>query len=174
MSRARTILALAFLLAGWAHAAAAAEHRFGIGGHYWRALEDLDVEDLEVEEEGVAPYFTYQYAPAGWLRLELDLEYFEAGFGGATDAAVAPVAFALVELGLYGGVGVGVTISDGLDNEVSDPFYVARLGYDFVVLPKLHVDLNANYRANSFAALEDYDSDAITLGAAVRVAFGDR
>jgi hypothetical protein len=155
-------------------AAAAAEHRIGIGGHYWRALDDLDVANLEVEEEGLAPFLTYQWAPEGIFRLELDVEYFEAGFGGATEAAVAPVGFVLIELGLYGGVGAGVTISDGIDDNISEPFYVARLGYDFAVLPHLHVDLHANYRANSFAALEDYDSDSITLGAAVRVAFGDR
>jgi hypothetical protein len=165
-----TLLLGAWLAAG----AGAAEHRFGLGAHYWRALDDLDVTDLEVEEEGVAPYLTYQYAPEGWFRFELDLEYYEAGFGGATEAAVSPLAFLLVELGLYGGVGVGVTISDGIDNNVSDPFYAARLGYDFAVLPNVHVDVNANYRADSFAALEDYDSDSITLGAAVRIALGDR
>ena len=80
----------------------------------------------------------------------------------------------LVEWGLYGGVGVGVTISDTLDDNVSDPFYAARLGWDFQVLPRLHVDVHANYRANTFAELEDYDSDSITLGAALRVALGSR
>jgi hypothetical protein len=174
--RKTILLATFFATLGFCIAAAApaAEHRFGIGGHYWRALDDLDLSNPEVEEEGLAPYLTYQWAPEGVLRLELDLEYFEAGFGGSTEAAVAPMAFVLVELGLYGGVGVGVTISDGIEDNISDPFYAARLGYDFAVLPHLHVDLNANYRANSFAALEDYDSDSITLGAAVRIAFGDR
>ena len=80
----------------------------------------------------------------------------------------------LLEWGLYCGVGVGVTISDGLEDDVSDPFYAARLGWDFQVLPRLHVDVNANYRANSFSELEDYDSDSITLGAALRVAMGSR
>jgi hypothetical protein len=170
-----TLLLIAFTFtAATAPAARAAQHRFGIGGHYWRALDDIDVDDLRVEEDGVAPYFTYQYAPEGIFRLELDLEYYEAGFGGSTDDAVSPLAFVLVELGLYGGLGVGVTISDGLSDNVSDPFWVARLGYDFAVLPRVHVDVNANYRANTFEGLEDYDSDSITLGAAVRFALGDR
>ena len=114
------------------------------------------------------------FVPAGVVKLELDLEYFEAGFGGSTSEAFAPAAYVLVEWGLYGGVGVGVTISDTLDDNVSDPFYAARLGWDFQVLPRLHVDVHANYRANTFAELEDYDSDSITLGAALRVALGSR
>lgn len=154
--------------------AAAAEHRFGVGANYWRALDDLDASDLEVDEDGIAPYFTYQYVPAGIFKLGLDVEYYESGFGGSTDPAYVPVGFVLVEFGLYAGVGVGVTISDGLSDNVSDPFYAARLGWDFQILPNLHVDLNANYRANTFSELENYDSDAITLGAAVRVAFGSR
>jgi hypothetical protein len=159
---------------GAAAGAGAAEHRFGLGANYWRTLDDLDASELEVEEDGVAPYFTYQWVPAGIVRLGLDVEYYEAGFGGSTDAAYAPVGWVIVEFGLYGGVGAGVTISDGLSDNVSDPFYAARLGWDFQVLPNIHVDLNANYRANTFAELEEYDSDAITLGAAVRVALGDR
>lgn len=166
----RLAIVVTFLGAG---AAGAAEHRFGIGGHYWRALDDV-AEELDVEEEGVAPYLTYQFVPAGVFKLELDLEYFEEGFGGSASAAYAPAAYVLLEWGLYGGVGVGVTISDGLEDDVSDPFYAARLGWDFQVLPRLHVDVNANYRANSFSELEEYDSDSITLGAALRVAMGSR
>jgi hypothetical protein len=153
---------------------AAAEHRFGVGANYWRTLDDLDASALEVEEDGLAPYFSYQWVPAGIVRLGLDVEYYEAGFGGSTDTAYVPIGWLIVEFGLYGGVGAGVTVSDGLSDNVSDPFYAARLGWDFQVLPNLHVDLNANYRANTFAALEEYDSDAITLGAAVRVALGSR
>ena len=178
MRSGKTILAVALFalcwLGGAAAMAGAAEHRFGVGGNYWRALDDLDASDLEVDEDGIAPYVTYQFVPAGLVRFELDVEYYEAGFGGSTDAAYAPVAFVLVEFGIYGGVGVGVTVSDGLSDNVSDPFYAARLGWDFQVLPRLHVDLNANYRANTFSGLEDYDSDTITLGAAVRVALGSR
>ena len=167
-----TLLALAVTLL-LAASAGAAEHRFGFGGHYWRALDDV-AEELDVEEEGVAPYVTYQFVPAGIFKLELDLEYFEKGFGGSTSEAFSPAAYVLVEWGLYGGVGVGVTVSDTLEDDVSDPFYAARLGWDFQVLPRLHVDVHANYRANTFAELEDYDSDSITLGAAVRVALGSR
>jgi hypothetical protein len=39
------------------------------------------------------------------------------------------------------------------------------------VIPRLHVDLNANYRAKSFAELKGYNQDSLTFGAAARVAF---
>jgi len=38
-------------------------------------------------------------------------------------------------------------------------------------VPRLHFDVNANYRANTFKQLEDYDGDSITFGAAARVSF---
>lgn len=168
MRKTVLIALLAALLLPLARADAA-EHRFGLGGLYWRSLDDLASAGLD--EDGVAPYLTYQYAPAGIFRVELDLEYYGKGFGGSDSAAYSPVGFLLVEFGLYGGLGVGVTVSDGLENNVSDPFYAARLGYDFQLVPRLHFDINANYRAGSFHELEDYDGDSVTFGAAARVAF---
>jgi hypothetical protein len=162
------MLLLAGLLAA-SGAAAAAEHRLGIGQLYWRSLDDIG--EVGLEEDGVAPFLTYQYVPEGIFRLELDVEYYGDGFAGSDSAAYSPVGFVLVELGLYAGVGMGVTVSDGLSDNVSDPFYAARVGWDFTVLPRLHVDVNVNYRANTFEGLEDYDRDSLTVGAAARVAF---
>jgi len=150
-------------------AASAAEHRFGLGELYWRSLDDLSSAGLK--DNGVAPYLTYQYVPEGIFRVELDLEYYRKGFGGSDSAAYSPVAFVLVEFGLYGGLGIGVTVSDGLSNNVSDPFYAARLGYDFQLVPRLHFDVNANYRADTFKGLKGYDQDSLTFGAAARVSF---
>jgi hypothetical protein len=154
---------------GTAGAARAAEHRFGVGEMYWRSIDDLS--DAGIEEDGLAPYLTYQYVPEGIFKLELDLEYYSKGFGGSDAAAYSPVGFVLVEFGIYAGLGVGVTVSDGLEDNISDPFYAARVGYDFAIIPRVHLDLNANYRAGSFKELEDYDQDSITLGAAARVTF---
>ncbi|HEV8240729.1 MAG TPA: hypothetical protein VGS57_15290 [Thermoanaerobaculia bacterium] len=150
-------------------AASAAEHRFGLGELYWRSLDDLSSAGLK--DNGVAPYLTYQYVPEGIFKVELDLEYYRKGFGGSDSAAYSPVVFLLAEFGLYGGLGVGVTVSDGLSNNVSDPFYAARLGYDFQLVPRLHFDVNANYRADTFKGLKGYDQDSLTFGAAARVAF---
>ena len=165
----RVLLLGAVIALGAASHASAAEHRFGLGELYWRSLDDLSAAGLK--DNGVAPYLTYQYVPEGIFRAELDLEYYRKGFGGSDSAAYSPVAFVLVEFGLYAGVGVGVTISDGLSNNVSDPFYAARLGYDFQLVPRLHFDVNANYRADTFKGLKGYDQDSLTFGAAARVAF---
>lgn len=151
--------------------AAAAEHRFGLGGHYWRTIDSIEDDDFDIDEDGVTPYLTYQYLPGGLLRFEIDLEYFDEGFGGSAEEAYAPIVFALVGGGLYGGVGVGVVVSDGFEDEISDPFYAARVGFDMELLPAIHLDINANYRANTFSELDEADTDSITLGAAVRAAF---
>lgn len=166
---ARALVVAASLLLVSAASAGAAEHRFGVGELYWRSLDDLGAANLD--DNGVAPFVTYQYVPAGIFKLEVDLEYYSKGFAGSSSAAYSPVVFLLAELGLYGGLGVGVTVSDGLSDNVSDPFYCARLGWDFQVLPRLHLDVNANYRADTFKELEGYDQDSITFGAAARVAF---
>ena len=160
------LIALAIGL-GASASASAAEHRFGVGEMYWRSLDDLS--SAGIEDDGLAPYLTYQYVPEGIFKLELDLEYYSKGFGGSDAAAYSPVGFVLVELGIYAGLGVGVTVSDGLTDNVSDPFYAARVGYDFAIIPRVHLDLNANYRAGSFKELEDYDQDSLTFGAAARV-----
>lgn len=152
--------------------AAAAEHRIGVGANYWQAVDDLVDDGFDVDEDGLSPYLTYQLIPAGIFRFELDLEYFEAGFGGSTSEAFSPQAFVLVGSGLYAGVGVGVTYSSDLpDGDFSDPFYAARVGFDFTLLPGVHLDVNANYRANTFDALDQASSDTVTLGAAVRASF---
>lgn len=160
-------LAALVLLAG-SVPAEAAEHRIGFGFNYWRALDDVVEDDFDLDEDGLAPYLTYQLVPAGLFRFEADLEYFERGFGGSTAEAYSPQVFVLLGGGFYGGVGVGVTYSSDLPDDVSDPFYAARVGLDFVLLPRIHLDVNLNYRANTFSSLDQASSDTITLGAAVR------
>jgi hypothetical protein len=172
VSSARVVLLALAIASGGSAAAGAAEHRFGVGQLYWQSLGDIA--EAGLDEDGTAPFLTYQYVPEGIFRLELDLEYYKDGFGGSADAAYTPVAFVLVEFGIYAGLGVGVTISDGLSDNISDPFYAARVGWDFQLIPRLHFDVNANYRADTFEGIQspgDYDRDSITLGAAVRLEF---
>ena len=169
-SRGRMVLfALAIAFGCSAMARAEAEHRLGVGYLYWQSLGDIA--EAGLDEDGTAPFLTYQYVPEGIFRLELDLEYYKDGFGGSQSAAYTPVGFVLVEFGIYAGLGVGVTVANFPHFDVSDPFYAARLGWDFQLIPRLHFDINANYRADTFKELEDYDQDSITLGAAVRLEF---
>ena len=166
---ALTIVALAVLMPALA---SAGEHRIGFGYHYWETLDDIEIDDLdEIDESGSAPVFSYQYLMNPFFRFEADVEYFSDGYGGSTEKAYAPQVYVLFGRFLYAGVGVGVTQSDGFPDgdEWSDPWYAARAGLELLLLPRLHLDINANYRAAAFDALDEYETDSITLGASLRL-----
>lgn len=163
------LLALVALVA-LAPAAEAAEHRLGVGAQFWKTVDDLADDGFgDIEDDGFSWVVGYQYRPSGLLSFELDLEWAGDGFGGSTESAYSPIAFILVGHGFYAGVGAGVTVSDGFeDDDVSDPFWIGRVGWDVALLPGLSVDVNANYRAGAFDELEGTSTDAITLGAVLR------
>jgi hypothetical protein len=158
----RTIVIFCLLLLCCTLPIAAAEHRLGAGIHYWRTVNDLN---------GVAGMLSYQYVPVGLFKIEGDLEYFPKGFGGADDTAWSPQVYLLFGSRFYAGVGAGVIYSKSFDGELSDPFYAARIGTDLVLLPHLHLDVNANYRFKDWNQIDEADTDTITLGAVVRVGF---
>lgn len=173
MRLARTLLfPLSFLiLTALLHpgAAAAADHRLGLGIHYWKTVDDI-VDDRfdDLEDDGFAWILSYRWDPAGLINFQFDVEYYGDGYGGSAESAFSPIVYALVGDKLYGGIGVGVIFSDGLEDDVSDPFFAARVGYEFTLLPGIRLDLNANYRAGAFDELDQASTDAITLGALVR------
>lgn len=150
----------------------AGEHRFGAGVHYWKNIEEIsnDLPDVQVDEDGLTGVLSYQYV-AGLMRFELAAEYFEAGFQGAQDWAVAPQAYVLIGRGIYGGVGVAVTYGDFSGSDFSDPYFIAKVGFDMLLLPKIHLDVNADYRFARWEELDNYDTETITLGATVRFSF---
>lgn len=157
---------------GFAVAAEAGEHRFGVGVHYWETVEDIadELPEFDVDEDGLTGVLSYQYV-VGLTRFELAAEYFEAGFQGANDWAVAPQAYILVGRGLYGGVGVGVTYADFAEGSWSDPYFIGKVGIDLLLLPKIHLDINADYRFAEWGEIYDYDTDTVTLGATLRFSF---
>jgi hypothetical protein len=167
-------IAVALLaLASFATAPArAGEHRIGFGYHYFETLDDIDSLS-DIDDSGNSLVFSYQYLPGGLLRFEGDVEYYPDGYGGSLEEAWAPQAYVLLGRFFYGGVGVGVTHSDGFlsGDEWSDPWYAAKVGIDLLLLPKFHLDINANYRAGAFDELDEAESDAITLGASARFSF---
>ncbi|MCL4838660.1 MAG: hypothetical protein KJ058_11925 [Thermoanaerobaculia bacterium] len=171
MSRSRTLsLAVALLFAvALAPAAAAGEHRLGFGLHYWKTLDEIEGSLGDgIDDNGLSQLVSYQYLPGPFLKLEATVEYFPDGFGGATESAYSPQVFVIVGRGLYAGVGVGITRSSSFEDDWSDPFYGARVGYELPLLPRLDLDLNANYRFDSWSELEGYDSDVLTFGAVLR------
>ncbi len=168
------VLVLSVCLAGLVSSPelSAAEHRLGLGVHYWKTLDDLAGDRFrDIKDSGQAWVASYQYVPGGLFRFEIDLEYSRDGFGGSSRSSYSPVAYVLFGSGLYGGVGVGLTTSSGLMDDFSDPFYAARLGFEMKLLPGLGIDINGNYRAGAFDELEDASTNAITFGASMRFSF---
>jgi hypothetical protein len=151
---------------------AQAEVRLGGGVHYWTALDDIEVDDVNIDESGSSFIASLQWLPGGLFYFEGDLEYFDDGFGGGNAGALAPQAFALAGVGaLYGGLGIGVTYNDDLAGDNwSDPFYTLRAGLDFELLPRIHLDVHGNYIFNAFSDIDGADEDSITLGAIARIA----
>ena len=149
----------------------AGEHRLGFGVHYWETVDEIaeDIPDVDIDSDGLTGVLSYQYV-AGFTRFELAAEYFEAGFQGSNDWAVSPQAYVLVGRGFYGGIGAGVTYSDFGDGDWSDPYFIGKIGIDLLLLPKIHLDIHADYRSTEWEEIAGYDidTDTITLGAAVR------
>ncbi len=148
---------------------AAGEHRWGVGAHFWKTVDDLADESLsDIDDDGLAWVLSYQYDPGSLMKFEIDLEYYDGGFAGSPDSALSPVGYIIIGNKLYAGLGIGITYSGGLQDDVSDPFYAVRVGFVLTLLPKVRIDINANYRANAFSDLDEADTDAITLGAILR------
>jgi hypothetical protein len=160
-------LVAAVALAG-IQAAQAEGTRIGGGAHYWQTIDDLDG---EFDDAGLSPVLTIQQRLGDIFSIQGDLEFFPDGYAGALEDVIAPQAFVLVGAGLYGGLGIGTLYADG--NFSDNPFFILRAGIDLELLPRVHVDVNANYHFAEWDGInevdERLDSDTITLGAAVRV-----
>ena len=113
----------------------------GVGAHYWTALKNIDVHN--VDDRGFSYLASYQYWPS-WVGLEGDVEWFKSGYAGAVKDVYEPQAYLLVGGFIYGAVGIGGYYSD--DTWGSNPFYSFRAGLDLKVLPHVHLDINGNYR----------------------------
>jgi hypothetical protein len=164
-------LLLTLIALTWAAAArpAAAESSIGFGLHSWRTVDDLHSEGFShLRRSGVSYLLSYQYSPAPLLKLELDAEYFDKGFGGSSHYAIAPQAFVLVGSFVYGGLGIGTTYSKDFTNDFSSPFYVARVGLDLHLLPRFRLDVNANYHFHAFNELRGVNTGTVTVGAVAR------
>ena len=174
LTRACILLAIALPAALAMSAPAAAEHRLGVGANYWRSIDEL-ADERDIEDDGIAYFATYQYRPGGLIGLEIDLEHFDEGFGGVTEEAYSPQIYVLVGSGWYAGLGAGVLYhrsgGDSSEDETSDVFYAAKLGVDITLVPKVHLDIAANYRFDALQDLDEADTDVVFLGAAVRFAF---
>jgi len=145
-------------------------NQFGVGAHYWTTLKNIDFKD--VDKNGFSYMLMYQYH-YGWLGVEADVEWFQKGFGGASQDVYQPQAYLILGQVLYAAAGIGGYYTDG--KLAANPFYAFRAGLDIPILPVLHLDVNANYRFENWDDLstegKEISVDTVTLGAAVRLAF---
>ena len=141
-------------------------HRIGAGANYWVALEDLD-EDFD--ENGFSYFISYQFRP-GWAGLEFAGEMLPDRFG---EDAYAPEAYLIIGKIIYAAAGIGWIYSGS--EWADDPFVALKAGLELPLFDRLFLDVNASYRFDSDAALddafEDIDTDTVFLGGAVRFGF---
>lgn len=151
--------------------AANAGHRLGVAANYWKAMKDVDIS--EIDENGVSWLASYQYIPGAALSFEADLEIFKKGFAGSVENVYAPQGYMLLGSGLYAGVGMGIYYLDG--EFVDRPFFAVKAGLELELIPRIFLDINANYRFDEWKNIselaKDIKTDTITLGAALRLAF---
>ena len=88
------------------------KNRLGVGAHYWRTIDEIESDNFD--RDGVSYIATYQRKLMALLKLEADLEFYPKNFGGSSDPAYAPQAYAVVGSGIYGALGIGINyIDDG-------------------------------------------------------------
>jgi len=145
-------------------------NQLGVGVHYWTTVKNIDVNDIDKNGFSYLAMYQYHY---GWVGIEAALEWFQSGFGGASQDMYQPQAYLILGKVIYAAAGIGGYYSDG--KLADNPFYAFRVGLDIPLLPILHLDINANYRFENWDDLgtegKSVDTDTVTLGAAARLAF---
>jgi len=141
-----------------------AESRIGAGLTYWTALDSIDIDNID--ESGFSYFISFQKR-GELLGLDLLLEGTPDRFG---DRAWAPQAYLLLGKALYAGAGIGIVYTDG--DFADDPFFALKAGLDLEILPRMFLDISANYRFRDKADLNSgankIDTDTVFLGAALR------
>ena len=165
----RWILMIVLLSGFICLAGEASAQRIGVGAHYWRTVDSLD----DFDRDGISYRLTFQNSLTPLLHYQLDLERFSRDFADLDDPLYAPQFMLLLGRWVYGGAGIGILYSDG--DFGNKPFYLLRTGLDIALLPRLRLDVNANYYFSTWrgisSTVDNIDTDTITLGAAVRFAF---
>jgi len=155
----------------------AADHYLGGGVRWIRTVSDIRIDEIgDVDADGQSVVLSYVADPAGAFKFEFDVEYFEDGFGEFSGEILSPQVLLLYGDNFYAGVGAGVNyIEDNLLGEdTSDIYYIGRLGLNLLLLPRVTLDINANYQTNSFdnaINIVEIDTKTTKLGAILRFKF---
>jgi hypothetical protein len=148
---------------------AAIENRLGIGVHSWRSANEQLDDPSAGDESDLAAVLSYQLVLFRPLKLEVDVEFFPNGFGGSGEEAWSPEALIVVGDRWYAAIGTGVVYSLDLEDNVSDTIYIARLGVDLPIFPRVRLDLCADQRSQDLNGLTEADEDSITFAAVLRL-----
>lgn len=155
-----------FLMAG--APAAAVEHRLGLGVHAWKPASELFDDPSVDSERDLAGLLSYQLVLLRAFKLQGDLEYFPNGFGGSGEEAWSPQVLLVLGDRLYAAAGAGWIYSKELADDFSEVIYIARLGVDMPILPRLRLDVSADQRSADIDGLTEADEDTITFAAVLR------
>ncbi len=163
-------LCLVLMLCAAVPSVSASSNAIGIGANYWRTVDKLH-EDFD--RDGLSWLVTYQRNLSRLLAVQTDIEWFRSGFGASEKDVFAPQAYLLAGGALYAGIGIGILYSDGVFNDT--PYYAVRVGFDFELLPTIHLDINGNYQFSEWDDInrlqDKIGSDTVFMGAAVRFEF---
>lgn len=155
---------LAAIIPMWA---SADDRRFGGGVNYWKALDDVNVRDID--DKGLSYFVSYQYRPS-LVGFQLDLEMLPDLYG---KNAYAPSAYVVAGTSLYAALGVGIVNRDS--KWANDPFLALKAGMEMELLPSIYLDFGVSYRVEGKMdlgdALDDIDTDTLFLGVAARIGF---
>jgi hypothetical protein len=150
--------------------AAAIENRLGVGVHLWKSAGDLWAHPAGADEHDLTALLSYQLVLLRRLKLQLDVEYFPNGFGGAGVVALFPQGLVVVGDRWYVAAGAGWVYSNRqVEGNLSDVIYIARLGVDLPVRARLHFDLCAQQRAADVSGLAEVGEDTVTFAAVLRL-----
>jgi opacity protein-like surface antigen len=147
----------------------AAGTSIGAGLNYWHALKNIDFGNFD--RNGSSWFLSYQSRGDYLVGWEADFELLPDGFMASPERVYAPQAYVILGRSITAAAGIGWYYTDG--EWADQPFYALRAGVEFMLIPKVSLDVMGNYRFTDWGNLngKDINTDTIVLGAAVRLAF---
>ncbi len=143
----------------------------GIGANYWYSLDDAV--DKSFDDNGLGYMISTRINIADYLSIGLELERSPDNFIALEKEMYAPSAHLILGDWIYVGLGAGTYYYDG--DFYDDYWYNLRAGIKLQLLPSIVLDINANYRMDSWKDMgtvkNDIDTDNVIAGAAIRLAF---
>jgi len=160
----------------------AGDHTFGVGVHYFYTLDDISPEWDDVfgdsfHRDGLAINFSYRYKFNPHVGILAEIQTYPDGYIDAS-SVVSPRVLVVLGQGFYVGGGIGWNNVDWEEatqdmhssNDWTDSYFLLRAGFEFPIINQnLFLDFNANYEFNQWNEVQEFDSDILTFGAAIKI-----